>query len=29
MSNNEDLFNQTKIELEKLWSDNKLSLIHI
>ena len=23
MSNNEDLFNQTKIELEKLWSDNK------
>ena len=23
MSNNEDIFNQTKIEIEKLWSDNK------
>ena len=23
MSNNEDIFNQTKIEIEKLWSDNE------
>ena len=23
MSNNEDIFNQTKIEIEKLWSNNE------